>query len=300
MATNPYNVTTRLNTQGYTGQTPGNYTPNQFQNAMGYYWANGGPRGNEGAVASAQNQGQMANLLNQLQWGNAQYQYGSGIANRDYGIQNQLLGLQQQGNQLDVSGYQRQIGLQDQLSQLANQGFDLNAQAAQQGAGVATRNQISQGTANGSLQSVGTRDQLGDIQSQLQNQLGQIGVNRKESALRFQDTKAGLQQSIANANLLGKQFGIKGEQLKNSLQDQLDQLGLSRYTNAQEILSNYQNLSGQDQALMQSVIQQSLANAGYFPNTAAPTSGAGGGAQGSKVSDHYIANPRGGKPFRID
>lgn len=247
----------------YANPSSGNI--NQFQNAVGFYGGVYGPD-------LAQNSINQNYLGSQLGLGNESYAHNTGFANQDYNLGMQSLGNQQQQNQLGIGGFQRQIGYQGLLNQLQNQGFDLSTQQAKNQAGVQTRGQISQGTANGALQTQGTRQQLGDIQSNLSNQLGQIGVNRQQANATSTENKAQLQQNIQNANLVGKQYGIQGGQLQLALNKQLDQLGLSHVTSADDIIRQLQSGDVNKQALGIQIIQDALANIGHFPG-AAPQKG---------------------------
>lgn len=181
-------------------------------------------------------------FLNQAQSGfgygenQAQFDLASQLANQQLGITNEQLGIERGGinrqeqylpqsealqkQLLGLSG--DELGIQRQQLGLQGKGLDITQAQEQAQADIAKRGAWSGATARGATNTSGFKQGLGDINTNLQNQLAQLALSRQGLGLQGQ-----------GLDISGKRLGIEGQQQdisyalqQGSLADQLAQLGV--------------------------------------------------------------------------
>ncbi len=144
---------------------------------------------------------------------------------QEHNLANQLLGLSGQD-----------LGLQRQQLGIRGQSLDITQQGEQQAADVAKRGAWSSGTARGATNTQGFRQGLGDINTNLQNQLAQLGLSRQGLGLQgqgldIQGQRLGIEQQQSNLN-----YGLQ----QGSLADQLAGLNISGTEIGQQLANSQQ------------------------------------------------------------
>lgn len=179
---------------------------------------------------------------------------------QSYGFGQERMGLQREqlGMQRDQLG--RAQGLAPKYRGLEELGFglaegDLNAAGlgAWRGAERSQKGLTSSATARGSLQTQGTREGFTEIQQDLQSQLEGIGrdrsrldISKEQARLGYEEEQARMQDASKNLDLMGKQLGISSREAEASLNNALQQLGLSTRMSAGDIARSVQNqIAGQ-------------------------------------------------------
>jgi hypothetical protein len=161
----------------------------------------------------------------------------SDIAKQGAGWQLQDIGLSREGLGVQQGALARQMSLLPQQYGLQQQGFDITQKQEQQNADISQRNANEQAAARGAYTSVGANWARGDISQNLQNQFGQLGVQRQQAALNFKEQQA--QQKDANS-MLGiqvKKLGLSEEDVRGRLPNALDQIGISSQISVDQLLS---------------------------------------------------------------
>ncbi len=147
---------------------------------------------------------------------------------QEHNLANQLLGLQGQ----DLGIQRQQLGIQ-------GQSLDLTQKGEEQAADVARRGAWSSATARGATNTSGFSQGLGDINTNLQQQLAQLGLSRQGLGLQgqgldIQGQRLGVEQQQSDIN-----YGLQ----QGSLADQLAGLNISGTEIGQQ-LANAQQGAG--------------------------------------------------------
>ncbi len=147
---------------------------------------------------------------------------------QEHSLANQLLGLQGQ----DLGIQRQQLGIQ-------GKSLDITQQQEEQQAQQATRGAWSGATARGATNTSGFKQGLGDINTNLANQMAQLGLSRQGLGLQgqgldIQGQRLGVEQQQSDIN-----YGLQ----QGGLNDQLAGLGISGTEIAQQ-LANAQQGAG--------------------------------------------------------
>lgn len=185
---------------------------------------------------------------------------------QDYGIQTSKLGNA-------VGGVDVAKKLAAELLGLQNAGFDIDSLEANQRAATQDRGLRSDATARGAYTTPGLKSDLGDVQSNLANTQGRIGLSRKEADLRYRQTQDELDRRA-------KDLGLDRKAYDAQLQQGLAKLNLDGIITASDLAAAITSGDFQQQQIAESIIRQAQQNAAYFPQgsgvTTSPTYGAGG------------------------
>jgi hypothetical protein len=173
----------------------------------------------------------------------------SGLINQQQGIDLGRVGLR--GDQLGIQqgALNRQTALAPQMEALAQQLFGVSHAdigAARTQAGQLNQQQLrgeeSSATARGANVTAGHRQNIGDINTQLQNTLGgigrqeqRLGVSEKEHALSYKEQQAQLADQQKNLDILSKSLGYDKQEIENRTKSALNQLGLSTTLSTNDI-----------------------------------------------------------------
>lgn len=164
-----------------------------------------------------------------------------GFFPQQQGIANQLINLSRSDldselKRLDLS--KANLGLNRERLGLQGQGLDISQRIAQQQAEQARRGAWSSATARGATVGEGFRQGLGDISSNLANQLQQLGLSRQNLGISGRELDLGSRgidlnwMGLLNQSQrlgLGQQQSDIGFALRGgNLQDQLAMLGLAQ------------------------------------------------------------------------
>lgn len=241
--------------------------PNQ-KLAQDYYRAQYEPQLAYIDYQGVQAQNKMGQFYAQKQLAQSQGGQNSNFANQDYALGMDRLGLQRSGLGIDANYYQALLGKQGLLTDLANQLYGFNTQEITNQAQGATRNQISQSVAAGSLQAKNTVANLADIITQRDIGLGKA-KNALDSTLNSLDERRlGLQRSAdLNANQLkqlditAKELGLSRDKALAAISQGLARMNLNSVIGAQDLFDAMQSNDYQRQAIANQITME--ATRGY-------------------------------------
>jgi hypothetical protein len=227
-----------------------------------------------------------------------------GALQRDNDLARQGIGLDRQGLGIDQGYTQTQLGNLDKLRGILKQQYGLNdktlantlKQLGIDEAGLrdnAERKQWdlrSDLTARGAHSTVANARGTGRISRDLMYGLGGIGTQRTaaglshegnrlgltEKGIGYDNQAAGLNARLANIGLDTKRLGISEQQLANSLQDGLDQIGLGHLMDTIASNDAMQNLTTQQAQVLSSILAEVSAMTG-IPFAQLQPGGSGGG-----------------------
>ena len=184
----------------------------------------------------------------QMDLANRMAQQGFGNTMAALGISEGALG-RQQGALPQMQGLERQLlGLSQQRLGLQGQGLSLAQQMAQRGNVRQLGGEESSATARGAINTQGHRQQVGDINQSLADQMAQLALSRQgldlsRQGLGIQGQQLNIGQGLQSSNLadqlarLNLQKTQAGQGLENALQG--NALGFG-----QNILNQFQNVFG--------------------------------------------------------
>lgn len=194
------------------------------------------------------------NSLLQLQGGLANIGYDQKVSALQQDTQNALaqLGLAKQGNAQDRAYAQKQLGF-------ANRQYDISAQGANNQFSQGLEDLYSDATARGAVSTAGTQRHRGDLQKQLMNSMLGFGLTKDRDV-------AAANKAIATADLQAQQYGLKGQDYVNQLNQGLAQIGLDRQTDALKLVEAANSNDAQKAASAQAIIQNMLQLANLNPD----------------------------------
>lgn len=198
------------------------------------------------AAGAPQNAAIDANLAQQLQrlgLLNANQSTQSGLINQGAALSQQRLGLNGQQLGIQQGANARQAPLIEAQHSLATQGLD--QQLAQNALGARQQRDAlsSQGTVQGAMQSVGSRQGFSDIATQLGFNNATVDRSRWGENLSYGESKAQLADQKKGLDLAAKGLGIDAEELKNRTSQALQQLGLGTALGTSDIVSAMNDLN---------------------------------------------------------
>jgi hypothetical protein len=189
-----------------------------------------------GLVSGNNQYNSLQDQLNQLWAGNSlqgqQLQQQNQFSLQNLGLDQSQLGIQQ-------GALGRQNALLPQQYALQTQGFDLSQQGIQNSAAQQTRGLNSAQTARGAYTSIGANQGRQDIQTQLQQNLANLGLQRQGAALNYKEQQAQNADSQKQLDIQSKRLGISKDELNSRLQNALQQLGISGQINADQMWSEF-------------------------------------------------------------
>lgn len=199
-------------------------------------------------------QGSQQSLLNQLGIVDAQYQSQSGYLNSNYGLDQRNLGLDRQGLSIDRAAIARQLAdtiAQEQIIRGldANSRKSLGLQYDQD-----QRQERSDATARGAFTTPGTRQNLKDLFGGLMLGNERLDLGFRSDMLDLRSRRASLRDQRKQIDLQGQRYNLSGDQLRNQLNQALDQLGLSRMTSVNDIFDALNSGNSQRAALAQQML----------------------------------------------
>lgn len=197
---------------------------------------------------------QSDSLQNQLALIMGGYTNQSDYLNQQAGFDTQNLNLTQQQYGIQEGGLNREATLLPQLNAIAQQQYDLQTQQANQSAQQQTRGSNSAATASGAYTSIGHNQQLGDIQSQLQNSLQNIGLQRQQHNLSYEEQLAALGDSRKQLGIMESRLGISRDEITARLQNGLNQLGLSSAMSVDQLVGELGKIESGDYSLVSSLM----------------------------------------------
>lgn len=203
-----------------------------------------------------QNQLQQNAGYRNLQYGQAGYGNDQAGLNLGYQSDSRDLALQQGQNGIDLRAAQRQPQLIDQLLGLDNQDYGLSRADAGLAAQKDYSAMMSDATARGATASSGRREQQKFIYDNLANQMGHIDVSQGKNTLNAGESKAQAQDRIDALNMTAGRLGMKGDELKSMLGNQLTKLGLQHTMSVDDILDGISSGDLQSKQLMLNLISQ--------------------------------------------
>ena len=194
------------------------------------------------------------------------YDWQNQYANQSTGLQQQSLGLNLAGNQIDQSANAAEGGIIDRLKGLAGQdyrntlaGFGIDRTEAGQRRDRDQFDEENRATAGGVTLFPAHGRNLGDIESAYTNTTGRIGLGEKGAGITHQQTLLGLdRQKLQNStqaqklDLMAQQYGIDSQQLSLGLQNTLAGLG---YQGAQQLTQLAEQSGSHDAAQAQAALE---------------------------------------------
>lgn len=212
------------------------------------------------------------------------------LLGEDYGTNLKRLGLQEQETQQDKAGLNRRVGKGgyfDQLGGLVDRsllnqlaGYDVQETSARNAHQTARRGEISDATSRGSLQTHGTREDLGDIAKNLwQNVLGlnvqregaNIGADKERTSLAEQ--RAQDKDRLGALDLKAKDYGLQRDQFKTDLDRGLQKLGIDAYFSTNDIIDKANSAKAEDRKVADQIIRNAMDYSDQFPGTGSATQG---------------------------
>jgi hypothetical protein len=177
----------------------------------------------------------LAQIPNLEGWYNWQGQY----ANQSTGLNQQSLGLNLAGNQIEQNANTAEGSIIDRLKGLAGQdyhntlaGFGIDRTEAGQRRDRDKWDEENRATAGGVTLFPAHGRNMGDIESAYTNTAGRIGLGEKGAGITHQQTLLGLdRQKLQNStqaqklDLMAQQYGIDAQQLELGLQNTMQALG---------------------------------------------------------------------------
>lgn len=226
-----------------------------------------------GSIYGPQNQAlqnQQQSLLNQLGFADAQYDTQSRYLNTNYGLSQRDLALDQRGLGIDRAAIARQLADTIQQEEIIR-GLDANSRKA---LGLQydqdQRQERSDATARGAFTTPGTRQNLKDLFGGLMLGNERLDLGLRSDMLDLNSRRASLRDQRKQLDLQGQRYGLSGDQLRNQLNQALDQLGLSRMTSVNDIFDALNSGNSQRAALAQQMLED-LMGFGGSPGWLAPS-----------------------------
>lgn len=197
----------------------------------------------------------------------AQALYGQQAGNLQSGANNRLasIGLSQQRNNIDIAAANRQIPFLDALLGNANQGRDIQRLSAQQSEQRDRRLADSDATARGAMHAPGIKRTRIELYNNLLNQLGLIDTAEERDTLTTRESQQQARDRAQSLGLLGQQYGLDADAVRNGLDQGLTQLGLDQLVTTSTLLDKINSTNIAEQELAMSLIQQALAATGGIP-----------------------------------
>jgi hypothetical protein len=159
----------------------------------------------------------------------------AGWAQQQAGWGQQGIDLSRQGLAVQGNALARQMSLLPQQYELQKQGFDITQRSEQQGADLQAYRLNNAAAARGAYTAAGTNVERTGLQQNLQNQFGQLDLQRKDAALTFQERQAQQQDAQKQLDLAGKRLDLSGEELRGRLDHTLASLGIQHQVTADQI-----------------------------------------------------------------
>lgn len=263
---------------------------------------------------------QLARQQSQLGMVGVDAQYRTGALNRDNALAQRSLGLDRQALGVDRSQTQGQLANLDKLKGILKQQYGLNdrglANTLKQ-LGIDKAGMIDQAdrkifdlrsdlTARGAYNTVANERGTGRVARDLMYGLGGIGTQTEAARLSAQGNRlgldekgiglenqaAGLQAKLAGIGIDTARLGISGEQLANSLEDGLYQIGLGSQVSINGLLDAIGGTNAQQAQLASTILQQVAGYASLPPEVLAQLNAAVGAGAGGQAS----SRPRQGSP----
>lgn len=194
-------------------------------------------------------------LLDQLGLTNAQYDTQTGYLNTNYGLDQRNLALDRRGLGIDRAAIARQLADSIQQEEIIR-GLDANSRKA---LGLQydqdQRQERSDATARGAFTTPGTRQNLKDLFGGLMLGNERLDLGFRNDMLDLKSRRASLRDQRKQLDLQGQRYNLSGDQLRNQLNQALDQLGLSRLTDVNSIFTALNSGDAQRAALAQQMIE---------------------------------------------
>jgi hypothetical protein len=189
-------------------------------------------------------------------WYNWQNQY----ANQSTGLNQQSLGLNLAGNQIEQNTNTAEGSIIDRLKGLAGQdyhntlaGFGIDRTEAGQRRDRDKWDEENRATAGGVTLFPAHGRNMGDIESAYTNTAGRIGLGEKGAGITHQQTLLGLdRQKLQNStqaqklDLMAQQYGIDAQQLQLGLQNTIANLGYQEGQAMLQLQDLYDQLGSPD------------------------------------------------------
>lgn len=242
--------------------------------------------------------------------------YKTSALNRDNALALQSLGLDRAGIGIDQNLTKTQLANLEKLRGLLGQRYGLAGDTLTnqlkgfgidktQAADMARRQRFdlrSQLTARGAFNTVANERGTGRINRDLMYQLGQIGVGEQgarlsykgniiglnEQGIGYDNQAAGLNARLANLGLDTQRLGISEQQLANSLQDGLHQIGMDSMISLNGLLDAIGGTNMQQAQLAGTILQEIMGYANLPPDVLAQMtallSGTSGGTTTRRTS----------------
>jgi len=232
-----------------TGAAPAAPQPTAFDGYLGALKAYNAPTFAQYDLAG--NQG-----LRNLGYGQAGYGLNQGQLNLGYQSDLRDLQLRQGTNAIDMRAAQRQPGLIDQLLGLDNQEYGLQRGDADLKARQALFGMKVDETRRGARISTGARQGRRDLYEDLTRTGQHIDVAQNKNTLNAQEQKQQAQDRIDTLNMTASRMGMQGDELKQMLDNRLQQLGLDHAMSTEDLLDGITNNDLQAKQLMLQLIGQ--------------------------------------------
>lgn len=196
------------------------------------------------------NQAQENQINNQIGFQGLQSNLATNVANQNAGFSMRDIGLSREGLNVQQGTLARQMGLLPQEYGLQQQQFDVQGKRLDEqtteswlGAGEQQRAAKGAGIAQGNLMLPGAAQQRADIGQHLKNALTNIGfsredlgINRQQAALEFQEKQAQQQDANKMLGIQAKKLGLSEEEVSARLKNTLDQIGISNQVSVSQLL----------------------------------------------------------------
>lgn len=194
--------------------------------------------------------------IRNIAYGNAGYGMDQTGLQNDYTSASRDLGLQRGINGIDLAAAQRQPQLIDQLLGLDNKDFDLSRADAGLSATEKMQNLFEQATGQGAMLTTGRKQRQGNIYQSLANQMGHIDVGQDKNTLNAAEQKKQAQDRIDTLAMTSQRLGMKPEELKSQLDNNLAKLGLNHAISTEDLLDGLAKGDLQSKQLLMQILSQ--------------------------------------------
>jgi hypothetical protein len=176
------------------------------------------------------------------------------LANQEEGWGERGIGLsrEQLGNQQNALA--RQMNLLPQQYELQKQGFDITQRGEQESTNLSAYRLNNQAAAAGAYTAAGTNVERTGLQQNLQNQFGQLDLQRQDAALTFQERQAQQQDAQKQLGIAAKRLDLSEEELRGRLQNTLSSLGIQHQISVDQLMAEAAKINEGRYSPIQSLI----------------------------------------------
>jgi hypothetical protein len=197
------------------------------------------------------------------------------LANQGIDLKYDNLGIDRRAADRDAAYYQNLLNVLNQQRDIVGLNFNNTQQKLQDQAATDVRGANSQATAGGAWLSPGRMNNISDIFKNYNTGLTSAELDRRNAILGYNEKEFGLKKSQEETgdtkdrlDITAKQYGLDRQQLKNTLDQGLAQLGYGQYMDTAQLLDKVDSSNAQEASVARQILQ-SVMQAGSAFNSGA-------------------------------